>query len=173
MKKRVSLIAAVSENNVIGKDNDLCWYLPKDLKYFKEKTEGHAVIMGRKNWDSIPAKYRPFKNRLNIVVSRNPEIKIDGAVTVRSPNEALEYAFNHGDDEPFIIGGGQMYKAVLEDDLVDRMYITRVHAQVEGDTFFPDYNESRWKLTAEEKVEKDHRHPYDFTFLVYDRAGDR
>lgn len=168
---RISLIVAVSENNVIGKNNDLCWYLPKDLKYFKEITEGHTVIMGRKNWESIPEKYRPLKGRLNIVLSKNRDFTLPDATVARSLEDALELAFQSGDSEPFIIGGGKVYREAIEKDLVDKMYITHVKTIVDGDTFFPQVDENYWKLTQKTDVEKDHRHKFDFSFCVYEKTN--
>lgn len=168
MKKPcISLIVAVSENNAIGKNNDLCWYLPKDLKYFKETTAGHTVIMGRKNWESIPEKYRPLKGRLNIVLSKNKNFSLPDATVVHSLEKGLEIALQSGDSEPFIIGGGKVYREAVEKDLVDKMYITHVKTEVDGDTFFPDFDQNRWELVEKTDVEKDHRHKFDFSFCVY------
>jgi dihydrofolate reductase len=170
--KRVSLIVAVAENGVIGKDNDLIWYLPRDLKYFKDTTAGHTVIMGRKNWDSIPLKYRPLKGRDNVVITRDQSFQADGATVVHSLNEALEIAEKAGDEEPFIIGGGQIYKKALEQNLIDRMHITRVHEEFDGDTFFPQFDEKKWKLVNREDHAPDHRHKYSFSFCVWDKIDD-
>ncbi len=168
MKKPcISLIVAVAENNAIGKNNDLCWYLPKDLKYFKETTAGHTVIMGRKNWESIPEKYRPLKNRLNIVLSKNKDFSLPDATVAHSLEKGLEIALQSGDSEPFIIGGGKVYCEAVEKDLVDKMYITHVKTTVDGDTFFPDIDQNRWELIEKTDVEKDHRHKFDFSFCVY------
>ena len=107
---KVSLIVAVAENGVIGKDNDLIWHLPKDMRFFKETTMGHHVIMGRKNFESIPHKYRPLPDRTNIVITRQSEYKAEGCIVVNSVETALEIAKNNGDIEHFIIGGGQIYR---------------------------------------------------------------
>lgn len=168
----ISLIVAVSENYAIGKNNDLCWYLPKDLKYFKETTAGHTVIMGRKNWESIPEKYRPLKDRLNIVLTKNKDFKLSDAKVAQSLEEALEIAVKSGDTEPFIIGGGKVYREALKKDLVDKMYVTHVKSEVEGDTFFPEIDENKWVLTQKTEVEKDHRHEFDFSFCVYEKVSD-
>lgn len=173
MKKGVSLIVAVAEgSHVIGKDNDLIWYLPKDLKYFKDTTENHHVIMGRKNYLSIPEKYRPLKGRTNIVVTRKSAYEAKGSLVMNSVESAIDYALRNGDTEPFIIGGGQIYKYVLDNDLVDRMYITWIHDSFEGDTFFPEFDVAQWKLTSEERHEPDHRNKHAFTFAVYDKVED-
>ena len=135
---KVSLIVAVSENGVIGKDNDLAWHLPKDMNFFKETTENHFVIMGRRNYESIPEKYRPLPNRTNIVVTRNKMFTAENCIVTNSIENAIEMAKKAGDNEPFIIGGGQIYKLALENNLVDFIYLTRVHATIDGDTFFED-----------------------------------
>ena len=124
---KVSLIVAVAENGVIGKDNDLIWNLPKDMRFFKETTWGHHVIMGRKNFESIPERYRPLTNRTNIVITRQNNYKAEGCVVVNSLEAALEVAQYNSDNEPFIIGGGQIYKLALEGNLVDKIYFTEVH----------------------------------------------
>src|SRR5258706_13667816 len=110
----ISLIAAVSENNVIGKDNQLPWYLPADMKYFREKTMGHCVITGRKNYDSIPEKFRPLPGRTNIIISRNPDLKIPGAIVVHSLQEAIQFVSQKKETECFIIGGREIFKQALE-----------------------------------------------------------
>jgi dihydrofolate reductase len=164
----VSLIVAVSENKVIGKDNDLVWHLPTDMKFFKDTTKHHFVIMGRRNFESIPHKYRPLPNRTNVVVSRQENLEAEGCLVVNSIEEAIELAKKAKDNEPFIIGGGQIYKYALDNNLVDRVYLTRVHTEIEGDTFFDDLDES-WKLVHEEHHAKDDRHPFSFTFQTFER----
>ena len=123
----VSLIVAVSENGVIGRDNDLIWHLPNDMKFFKETTKGHHVIMGRKNFESIPHKFRPLPDRVNIIVSRQPDYQAEGCIVVDSIEASLEIAKQNNDEEPFIIGGGQIYKLALESDIVERIYLTKIH----------------------------------------------
>ena len=110
---KVALIVAVAKNGVIGKDNDLIWNLPKDMRFFKESTLGHHVIMGRKNFESIPKRYRPLPNRTNVVISRQNNYQFEGCVIVNSLEAALKVAQHNGDKEPFIIGGGQIYKLAL------------------------------------------------------------
>ena len=162
----VSLIVAVSENGVIGKNNDLIWHLPNDMRYFKEKTLGHHVIMGRKNFESIPHKFRPLKGRVNIIVTRQKEYIANECIVVNSLKEALTIAKSNGDQEPFIIGGGEIYKLALEENLVDKIYLTRIHTDFEGDTFFPKLS-TDWYIETQEKHPKDKRHMFDFTFLIY------
>ena len=165
---KVSLIVAVSENGVIGKDNDLIWHLPNDMKFFKETTMGHHVIMGRKNFESIPHKYRPLPDRTNIVITRQSEYKAEGCIVVDSVEAALEIAKNNGDIEPFIIGGGQIYRIALEENLVDKIYLTKVHHSFEGDTFFPELS-SDWKETNKTEIKADEKHKYNYDFITLER----
>ena len=165
---KVSLIVAVAENGVIGKDNDLIWHLPKDMRFFKETTMGHHVIMGRKNFESIPHKYRPLPDRTNIVITRQSEYKAEGCIVVDSVEAALEIAKNNGDIEPFIIGGGQIYKIALEENLVDKIYLTKVHHSFEGDTFFPELS-SDWKETNKIEIKADEKHKYNYDFITLER----
>lgn len=165
----VSIIAAVAEYYAIGRDNDLIWRLPRDLRFFTQKTSGHHVIMGRKNWDSIPDKYRPLPNRTNIVVTRKSDFKADGCVVVNSIEAGLEIARKAQDDEVFIIGGGQIYKLSLENNLVDTMYITWVHEKFEADTFFPTVNFDEWNMVDEDHWEADEKNPHAFTITTYVR----
>lgn len=168
-RMKISLIVAVAENNVIGKDNDLIWRLPKDMQYFKKTTLNHHVVTGRKNYVSIPKKYRPLSERVNIVLTRDASWEEEGCVVFNNLELAIEYALGHGEKELFIIGGGQVYNEVLEKNMVDKMYITRVHHQFEGDTFFPDIDLSTWNLVGKEYNQKDAKHPYAFTFEVYEK----
>ena len=166
---KVSLIVAAAQNFVIGKDNDLIWYLPKDLQFFKKTTENHVVIMGRKNYLSIPEKYRPLPNRTNVVVTRQEDFTADNCIIKHSIESALEYAKAQGETEAFIIGGGQVYKYAMDHQLVDRMYITWLEKSYEGDTYFPSFSQQNWKVTSKVKNEADSRHETGFTFTVYDR----
>ncbi len=164
---RISMIAAVSTNHVIGKDNDLAWSLPDDMKYFKETTAGHHVILGRKNWESIPHKWRPLPKRPNIVITRNDQYQADGATVTHSLESALEIAERTNEDEAFIIGGGDIYRLGFE--VADRIYITEVHAEVEGDTYFPNWDKSTWNEVSREHHPADARHAFAFDFVVYDK----
>ncbi len=158
----VSLLAAASENNVIGKDNKLPWHLPDDLKRFKALTRGHAIIMGRKTFDSIG---RPLPERTNIVVSRQLEVAPVGCELAHSLNDAIRIAKPTG-DEVFIIGGADIYSQAI--DLADRIYLTRVHATIDGDAFFPEI-ESEWVETEREEHLADEKHQYSFSFITYRR----
>ena len=164
----VALIVAVAENGVIGKDNDLIWHLPKDMRFFKETTLGHHVIMGRKNFESIPHKYRPLTDRTNIVITRQSGYKAEGCIIVNSVVAALDIAKNNGDTEPFIIGGGQIYKIALEQNLVDRIYLTKIHHTFDGDTFFPELN-SEWKEINRQDCFSDEKNKYDYSFIVLEK----
>ena len=166
----VSLIVAVAENGVIGKDNDLIWHLPKDMRFFKETTLGHHVIMGRKNFESIPHKYRPLPNRTNIVITRQSAYKAEGCIVVDSVVAALDIAKNNRDTEPFIIGGGQIYKLALEANLVDTIYLTKVHHAYDGDTFFSELGKD-WKEIERIDCKADEKHAYDYSFLTFEKIN--
>ena len=165
---KVSLIVAVSQNGMIGKDNDLIWHLPKDMKFFKDTTLGHHVIMGRKNFESIPHKFRPLPNRTNIVITRQSDYKAEDSIVVNSVEEALKVAKSNGENEAFIIGGGQIYKLALEANLIDRIYLTKIHHSFDGDTFFPELS-SDWEEINREDCFKDNNHKYDYSFLVLEK----
>ena len=161
MKKSITIIVAAAENNAIGKDNDLIWSLPNDLKRFKKLTSGHCIIMGRKTFDSFPGL---LPNRKHIVISRNKNISFSDEVTV--VNNFEDAIKETGDDEnPFIIGGGQIYKLAM--DIVDKIELTRVHEEFKADTFFPKIDENKWRLINEEFNEKDERHQFSFTYKTY------
>ena len=162
----VSLIVAVSENGVIGKDNDLIWHLPKDMRYFKETTLGHHIIMGRRNFESIPHKFRPLRSRVNIIVTRNKDYTAKDCIIVNSIESAIDYSKSNKEDEVFIIGGGEIYKQSMQKNLVDKIYLTRVHADFDGDTFF-ETPSSNWMIESVLKKKKDEKHLFDYTFLVY------
>ena len=167
---RVSLIVAVAENGVIGKDNVLIWHLPKDMRFFKETTLGHHVIMGRKNFESIPHKYRPLADRTNIVITRQADYRAEGSTVVNSVEAALDIAINNRDTEPFIIGGGQIYKLALEANLVDKIYITKINHHFEGDTFFPKLG-SEWKEVERIDCKSDEKHAHDYSFLTFEKIN--
>jgi dihydrofolate reductase len=156
----ITIIAAAAENNALGKDNDLVWHLPDDFKRFKQLTTGHHIMMGRKTFESFP---KPLPNRTHVVITRNKNYKKEGAVVVHSIEEALKLAKN--DPQPFIIGGGEIYKQGLP--FTDKIELTRVHAHVEADAFFPDIDENDWQLIAEEYHPKDEQHEFAFTYLTY------
>ena len=169
MNMRISTIAAVASNGVIGKDNDLVWSLPTDMKFFMDTTKGHAVITGRKNYESIPEKYRPLKDRLNIVVTRNPGYSAPGAVVVHSLQEALDHARNMGEHHCFVIGGGQIYSLALDLGVVDHQFITHVDASPEGDAFYPLGAWEGWTRHELRAHEMDDRNDHAFAMMRYDR----
>jgi len=165
----ISLIAAVADNGVIGKDNDLVWSLPDDMSFFKASTRGRHVIMGRKNYESIPHKYRPLPGRTNIILSRDSEYDASPAKLSPSLESALDTARNAGETNCFIIGGGQIYKKSLELDVVDTMYITHVHGKPKGDAFFPEFDSSLWEMRVIDDHPADERHEFSFTICAYHR----
>lgn len=164
---KISLIAAIAKNNAIGKDNQLLWHLPSDMKFFKEKTMGHCVITGRKNYESIPEKFRPLPGRTNIVVSRNAGYNAPGAHVVDSLEAGIELARTQGETELFIIGGGQIYMEAMIKNLADFLYITHVDAIPAADTYFPAINPKKWHKTNAESHTADAKNPYNFEFALY------
>ena len=164
---RLSIIAVLATNNVIGRNNTLPWHQGTDLKRFKALTMGHHLIMGRRTLDSIG---KPLPGRITIVITRDPGFTAEGVQVVHSLEEAIRTAVDAGDQEPFIAGGAQIFEQAMH--RADRMYLTRVHAEVEGDVFFPDFDDvSEWHLTDSEHFEAGEKDDYPFSFLTYDRAG--
>ena len=161
----VSLIVAVSSNGIIGRDGGLPWHLPADLKHFKSTTMGHHLIIGRRTWEEVG---KPLPGRTMVVVTRSRHFAPEGPEVVRSVEQALELA--RADDEPFIGGGSQIYRIALARDLVDRIYLTRVHAEIEGDKVFPDFDLEEWELVSEAHHEADEKNEFDHSFLVYERG---
>jgi dihydrofolate reductase len=166
---RISTIAAVAKNGVIGKDNDLVWSLPDDMKFFMDTTQGHVVVTGRRNYESIPEKYRPLKGRTNVVVTRNRGYQAEGAVVVHELKDAIEFARAKGETECFIIGGGQIYRQALDDGLVDTQYITHVDAEPEGDAHYPLRAWHGWAGQELARHGADARHDHAFVVARYDR----
>ena len=163
----ISMIAAMSQNHVIGKNNDLPWKLPDDMKFFMEKTRGHHTIMGRKNYDSIPPKFKPLPNRINIVVTRQKNFKAPGCLVVGSVDEGLTIAKVNKETEVFIIGGAEIYKLGLPHST--RLYLTEIDAQIDGDTFFPQFDKEHWIEVSRIHHDNDERHDYSFDFVIYER----
>jgi len=161
IKKTITIIVAAAENNAIGKNNDLIWSLPDDLKRFKRLTSGHCIIMGRKTFDSFPGL---LPNRKHIVISKKSKSYFPEEVIVVNNFEDAIKATNE-DQNPFIIGGGQIYNLAMK--YSDTIELTRVHEEFEADTFFPKINEDEWKLINQEKHEMDERHKYSFTYKTY------
>ncbi len=166
---KCALIVAMGKHREIGKDNDLLWKLPRDMKFFKETTEGHTVVMGRKNWESIPERFRPLPNRKNIVISRNPDYVAEGAILI---SDLKEISLHHNVDSGkkcFIIGGAQIYQLALEQDLIDELYITQVHETFEADTYFPFIDWENWEEEDVLEYEKDDKNPHSFTIKKFTR----
>lgn len=160
----VSAIVAAARNRVIGKNNQIPWYLSSDLKYFKRTTLNHHVIMGRKSFLSIG---RPLPKRTNIIITRNPYFAASGCLVSPSVEEALGIALDNGETEAFIIGGGQIYE--LSMPLLDRIYLTEVDAEPEGDVFFPDFDKTQWNQLSSEAHPADEKNDHAYTFKVYER----
>ncbi|MEB2785940.1 dihydrofolate reductase [Algoriphagus persicinus] len=166
---KISLIAAVATNNVIGQENDLVWRLPDDFKRFKRITSGHYILMGRKTFESLGT---PLPNRTHIVITRNPEYQVpEGNYVFESVERAFIFCKKMHVDHLFVIGGGEIYKETLP--LADELVLTEVEATPEGDTFFPEFNEENWKVSFSEYHPADERHQYAFTYVNYERIPKR
>lgn len=163
---RVSIIVAIAQNGVIGRDGRLPWRLSSDLRRFKQLTMGHHIVMGRKTFESIG---RLLPGRTSIVITRSPEYAFAGAHVGHSLDQALQLA--NGDDEVFIIGGGEIYDQAI--DLADRLLVTRVEQIVEGDVCFPDYDSSQWRLVHHESFAADEKNDHPHSFEVYERTRPR
>ena len=161
----LTVIVAVSENQVIGKDNDLIWDLSIDLKRFKTLTSGHHMIMGRKTFESFP---KPLPNRTHIVITRQKNYRVpEGVVVVNSIEKAIEAVVN--DEQPYIIGGGEIYKQALP--YASTIELTRVHENFDGDTYFPEIDLNQWEEIKRERISKDEKHACDFSFITYKRQN--
>ena len=161
---RISIILAMDEKRGIGYKNRLPWHLPADLRHFRIITLGHHIIMGRKTFQSIG---KPLMGRQNIILTRNLHLKIDGCIMSHSLNHALEIARSNGEDEVFIIGGGEIYSQSLP--LADRIYLTLVHTDSDSDIYFPEINESEWQLTHSRYYPADEENKHPMTFKLLDR----
>lgn len=169
-QRNISLVVAVAENGTIGKDNQLVWHLRDDMKFFKELTTGHVILTGRKNYESIPEKFRPLPNRVNCILTRNKKYKAPGA-ELFSDFKSWVKAFQDDDRQLFVIGGGEIYRQALEKDWIDIMYITQVNAAPEGDTFFPKFAEEKWYKEILATQEKDERNEFDFVIVKYTKKA--
>ena len=169
-KIRLSLVVAMSDNHVIGNKGALPWHLRSDLKKFKEITQFKPIIMGSNTWDSLPKK--PLPGRLNLVLSRDLKFEAEGGIVCSTLFEAIDIAKEHaaddGGDEICVIGGANVYEQLLVK--ADRLYVTHVHAQVEGDTYFPAIDPSRWKTVSSEDFARAEGDDHDFTLTVYDKV---
>lgn len=154
------MIAAVAENNALGKDNDLLWHLPDDFKRFKQITSGHFIIMGRKTFESFP---KPLPNRTHVIITRQKDYHPENCIVVSSIEEAISVCPK--EEDAFIIGGGEIYSLALP--YADSLDITRVHTSLPADTFFPEINLDQWKIISDEFHQKDEKHKYDFSFQTF------
>ncbi|HEX6462644.1 MAG TPA: dihydrofolate reductase [Candidatus Saccharimonadales bacterium] len=163
----ISIIVAATKNRMIGKDNDFPWYLSNDLKRFRQLTTGHTIIMGRKTFDHLLARVgKLLPNRTHIVVTRNREFFAEGVIVAHSVEEALRLA--HAEkEEVFVIGGAQLYTAALP--LADRIYLTEVDAELEGDAYFPEINHKRWREVEREAHVPDEKHDYNYSFVTLEK----
>jgi dihydrofolate reductase len=163
---RLSIIAVVAANRVIGRDNKLPWHQSADLKRFKALTTDHHVLMGRKTYQELG---KPLPARVNVVITNSPTFGSEGVAIARSIDEAIAKAEAAGDEEIFIIGGGEIFRQTLH--RADRMYVTQIHADVAGDTFFPEFDDlNEWRLVDREDFEADEKNDYPFSFLTYERV---
>ncbi len=162
----ISCIVATAKNNVIGKDNDIPWYLPADLKYFKKITSGHHIIMGRKCYQSIG---KPLPNRTNIIVTRDPFFLSSNCLVAHSIEEALNLAYANGEQEAFIIGGGMIYEQTA--NLWDRLYITEVDLDVDGEIYFPKLDYNQWTLKSSDKHSPDDKNEHHYSFNIWEKKS--
>lgn len=161
---KISAIVAASKNWVIGKDNEIPWYVPNDLRYFRRMTLGHHIILGRKNYESIG---KPLPKRTNLIISRDTNFEAPGCHVFNSIDEAIKFAKKNKEDELFICGGGQIYIQTM--DKVDKLYFTEIEAVIEGDVYFPEIDPSEWELISTERNQADDRHEYGYNFMIYER----
>jgi dihydrofolate reductase len=161
---KLSLLVAASTNNAIGKNGQLLWHLPNDLKYFKNLTWAMVVVMGRKTFEAVS---KPLPGRVNIVITTQDGWNADGVWVSKDINDALKQAASTNCKEIFIIGGGEIYKQTME--IADRIYMTRVHAELEGDTFFPVIENDKWVLIRKDDFNADEKHAYSYSFETWER----
>jgi dihydrofolate reductase len=167
---KISLIVAMDTQRGIGKNNDLMWHLPADMQFFKNTTKGHIVAMGRKNYDSIPEKFRPLPDRINVVLTRNTDFSAPNCLIFHDLNDCLNHFKTETEKTLFIIGGGEIYKLALAFDVVDEMYITRVNGVFEADTFFPTMEENKWQKSVIFEQEINDKHSFSFVVEHYTKT---
>ncbi|MDP5105965.1 MAG: dihydrofolate reductase [Polaribacter sp.] len=158
----ITIIAAIAKNNALGKNNELIWHLPEDLKRFKKITSGHYILMGRNTFESIG---KPLPNRTTIIITRNKNYFKDGCLIANSLEAAIELA--NKEEKIYIIGGAQIYKYAIENNLADALDITLVHHQFEADAFFPEIDDTIWKETKREDFKADEKNKFDYSFISY------
>lgn len=164
-----SIIVARANNGVIGKDNGLIWHMPRDLRFFKETTTGHYVLMGRKSYEAVG---KPLPNRLNIIITRNKDYAAENCLVLHSLHEALDLASQQKQQEVFILGGGEIYRQALNKGWVDRIYLTEIKESFEGDTYFPELDMSQWQESKREEHQADEQNPHDFAFVILERKSE-
>lgn len=162
----IAIIAAVGSNYVIGKNNKLPWHLPADLKHFKELTTGHAVVMGKRTFESLPNG--PLPNRKNIVLTNILEGDYDKYYEATSLRDAIDLCEH--EDKVFVIGGASLFKQALVFPAIDTMYITWVHSEIDGDVLFPKFSQKEWKEISREDLKADEKNPFDYSFCIYKRV---
>ena len=162
---KISIIVAVAENGVIGKDNQLLWKLSADLKRFKAITSNHYILLGRKTFESIG---KPLPNRISLIISRDYTCDFEDCYVFKTINEAIVFATQQNQEEIFVIGGGEIYSQTLP--LANRIHLTLVHTEIEGDTYF-DYDESNWKVKHKQIILKDEKNEFDSTYLILERES--
>lgn len=166
---KVSLIVAMDTQRGIGKNNDLMWHLPADMQFFKATTLGHVVVMGRKNYESIPEKFRPLSQRENVILSRNSDFKATDCLVFHSLQDCFSHYQNETERTIFIIGGGQIYREALSEGVIDEMYITEVKHRFDADTFFPEFNPSEWSVGIVSEHPADEKNKFDFVVRRYSK----
>ena len=160
---KISIVVAAAENGVIGKDNQLLWKLSSDLKRFKNITSGHYILMGRKTFESIG---KPLPNRTSLIISRNFECDFENCYVFKTISDAIIYAAQQGQEEIFVVGGGEIYKQTMI--LANTIHLTIVHTEIEGDTHF-EYDDSNWKVLHSEFIPKDEKNEFDSTYIILER----
>lgn len=169
---KVALIVAMGKNREIGRNNQLMWHLAEDMRFFKNTTARHYVIMGRKNFESIPPRFRPLPDRVNIIITRDPEFLYEECYSTNSLEEAINMGRYNGEDRVFIIGGGQIYKLAMDAGVVDEMFITKVNAEFpDADVFFPEFEESQWNVEHLQSGIEDSTNEFSFEIYKYTRIS--
>ena len=161
------MIAAMGSNRVIGKDNDLPWHLPDDFKFFQQTTTGHHIIMGRKNWESLPHKFQPLPNRTNLVITRQSDYIAKDASVIQSLAQGQQIAEQNDENELFIIGGGEIYRMGLA--IADKIYLTEIDGTFDGEVTFPEFSKEEWREVSRTHHPADERHQYAFDFVIYEK----
>lgn len=164
---RISLIVAMDRERGIGKNNDLMWHLPADMKFFKETTTGQIVVMGRKNYESIPERFRPLPNRENVVLTRNTDYRAEGCKVFHSLEDCLSFYDGETERTVYIIGGGEIYRQALELDVIQEMYITHIDSVFGADTFFKEFDEEKWMINEILNWPKDEKNEAGFRIRHY------